>query len=77
MLLTALLFLSGSALAEGAADEMTFEMFYTEYGLPYEGEWTCFDDAIYFYVPMEHPQAEIIDEMWADGILAYYLDMDE
>lgn len=79
MLLTALLLVSGGALAEGNSDveEMTFEMFYTEYGLPYEGEWICLDDAVYFYVPVELPQAEITDEMREDGVLAYYLDTDE
>ena len=46
-------------------------MFYTEYGLPYEGEWICLDDAIYFYVPVALPQAEITNEMRTDGVLAY------
>lgn len=79
MLLMALLLLGGGALAEGNSDveELTFEMFYTEYGLPYEGEWICLDDAVYFYAPMELPQAEITDEMREDGVLAYYLDTDE
>lgn len=79
MLLTALLLASGGALAEGNSDveELTFEMFYTEYGLPYEGEWICLDDAVYFYAPVELPQAEITDELQADGVLASYLDADE
>ena len=79
MLLTALLLASGGALAEGNSDvkELTFEMFYTEYGLPYEGEWICLDDAVYFYAPVELPQAEITDEMQADGVLASYSDTDE
>lgn len=79
MLLMVLLLVSGGALAEGnsGVEELTFEMFYTEYGLPYEGEWVSFDDAVYFYMPAELPQAEITDEMRADGILASYSDTDE
>lgn len=79
MFLAVLLSLSGYALAQSdnAIKEITFEMFYTEYGLPYEGEWICLDDAVYFYVPAELPQAELTDEMRADGVLASYSDTDE
>lgn len=79
MLLMVLLLVSGEALAEGNSnvEELTFEMFYAEYGLPYEGEWICLDDAIYFYVPLKLPQTEITDEMREDGVLANYSDIDE
>ena len=73
LLLTVLLLVCEGAVAENSSDveKLTFEMFYTEYGLPYEGEGICLDDAIYFYVPVALPQAEITNEMRTDGVLAY------
>ena len=79
LLLMAVLALGNCALAqtEETVNEMTFEKFYAEYGLPYDGEWVCFDDAIYFYVPAEFLKEEISDEMRANGILACYSEADE
>lgn len=79
LLLTALLLVSEDVLAESSSEvkEITFEMFYAEYGVPYEGKWICLDDAIFFYVPLTLPQAEITDEMRNDEVLAYYSDTDE
>ena len=79
LLLTAVLLVSEDVLAESSSEvkEITFEMFYAEYGVPYEGKWICLDDAIFFYVPLTLPQAEITDEMRNDEVLAYYSDTDE
>lgn len=79
MILAALLSLSGCAFAQSdnAIKEITFEMFYREFGLPYEGEWAGFDDAVYFYLPTKLSKVEMTDEMRADGILASYSDTDE
>lgn len=79
MLLTALQLVSGGALAEdsSAVEELTFEIFCAEYELPYEDEWICLDDAIYFYMPVEFLQAEIANEIRIDGVLADYSDTNE
>ena len=79
LILTVLLLVCVGAMAEGngAVEELTFEMFYTEFGLPYEGEWICLDNAVYFYVPVGLPRGEITNAMQADGVLACYSDTDE
>lgn len=79
MILLALIVMSGAALAEsdGMLGEITFEMFAEQAGIPYEGQWTCFDDTVYFYLPIGLPQAEITGEMRADGVLACYEYTDE
>lgn len=70
----------GSALAEteeNAPEAFTFEMFYSDVGLPYEGEWVCFDEALYVYLPTELTEEEITEKMQAEGMLANYSSTDE
>ena len=55
----------GNALSE----DFTLEMFVSDVGLPYTGEWVCFDDALYVYLP-----AELIkEEITKDGNVFHYL----
>ena len=58
----------GNALSE----DFTLEMFVSDVGLPYTGEWVCFDDALYVYLPAELTKEEITEEMQAKGIIANY-----
>lgn len=46
-------------------------------GLPYEGEWTCFDEAFYVYLPTELTVEEITEKMQTEGIIAYYSSTNE
>lgn len=62
----------GGALAEAAPDAFTFERFCADAGLPYEGEWACFDETLYIYLPAELTKEEITEEMRAEGVLAHY-----
>lgn len=70
----------GSTLAvadEEAPENFTFEMFYSDVGLPYEGEWVCFDEALYVYLPTELTKEAVTEEMKAAGMLANYSSTDE
>lgn len=68
----------GSTFAEGEVMErVTFDMFYSEYGIPYEGEWVCYDNSLYLYLPTALEKVELNSEMQADGVLAIYSDTNE
>ena len=68
----------GSTFAEGEElDKVTFDMFYSEYGIPYEGEWVCYDNSLYLYLPTALEKAELNSEMQAAGVLAIYSDTNE
>ncbi len=63
--------------AEDAVDNFTFEMFYSDVGLPYEGEWVCFDETLYIYLPKKLTEEDITEEKQAKGMLASYSSADE
>lgn len=68
----------GGMCAEGkAAEPITFDMFYSEYGMPYQGEWECYDNSLYLYLPTELEKVELSNEMQASGILAIYSDTND
>lgn len=58
----------GNALTE----DFSFKRFCADAGLPYEGEWVCFDEALYIYLPVGLTEAEITEDMRAEGVLAHY-----
>lgn len=57
--------------------DYTFEMFYSNAGLPYEGEWVSIDDAFYAYLPKTHAADELTEEQRASGVIAAYSVTDE
>ncbi len=61
---------------ENAPGAFTFKAFYSDAGLPYVGEWVCFDEALYVYLPAEMTEEEITEEMQAEGMLAHYSSTD-
>lgn len=80
VLLVSLMLIScfGSTFAEGEVmEKVTFDMFYSEYGIPYEGEWVCYDNSLYLYLPTALEKVELNSEMQADGVLAIYSDTNE
>lgn len=82
MLLVSLMLMTGygsafAGVAEDAVDNFTFEMFYSDVDLPYEGEWVCFDEALYIYLPTGLTKVDITGEMQAEGMLANYSSADE
>lgn len=77
VILATLVFTGGNVLAEASDDDdflnsVNFEMFYTEMGLPYDGVWTCFDNALYIYLPSELKVTEVAEQMRSAGMLAEY-----
>lgn len=78
ILLAMMVFLSVFALAETNNDDLAFqnavnfETFCAERGVPYEGEWICFDEALYLYFPSAFEEMEIAEEMRSAGVLAEY-----
>ena len=66
-----------AVVAVEAPEEFSFEMFYSEVGLPYEGEWVCFDENFYVYLPTELTVEEITEKMQTEGIIANYSSTNE
>ncbi len=64
---------SGLALAEDAADmrEVSFTQFCEDAGVPYQGEWISYDDALYLYLPAERTDEDVSSLRGAGALGGY------